>query len=79
MLKDEIRNFRKLDKEKYCFLVFFVFFDNKFWIDDLLKKENKFYYVLKLCGILFNILLYFFGDNLEFLNGFLVKKISDIY
>lgn len=29
--------------------------------------------------MLFNILLYFFGDNLKFLNGFLVKNISGIY
>lgn len=79
VFKDEIRSFRKCDKEKYCALVLLVFFDNKLRIDDLLKKENKFQHALKLCGISLNTSPYSFRDNLELLNGFLVKNISGTY
>lgn len=79
VFKDEIRNFRKCDKEKYCALVLLVFFDNKLRTGDLLKKESKFHHALKLCGMSLNTSPYSFGDNLKLLNGFLVKNISGTY
>lgn len=79
MLKNEIKKLRQSDKEKYCALVLLVFFDNKLRIDELLKKESIFQHTLKLCGMPVNTSPYSIGDNLEVLNGFLVKKNSDTY
>lgn len=80
VFEKEVRMFRKLCKEKYCVLVFLVLFDNVLYVkgikcDNII--EEKFKYVLWLCGMDLIILFFFISDSFEFLNGFFVKKIGE--
>lgn len=83
VFKDELEYFRKCDKEKYCVLVLLVLFNNKLCvtghklIDEVSK--NKFQHALRVCGLNLDTPLNEIRDNLELLNGFLVKKIGDNY
>ncbi|XP_065929084.1 uncharacterized protein [Magallana gigas] len=80
VLEEEIRNFRKASKEKYCALVLLVLFNNALCVNDLLQKETskrKYKHALQLCGMSENTAPYTIGDILESMEGFFVKKIGD--
>lgn len=83
VFKDELEYFRKCDKEKYCVLVLLVLFNNKLCVtDDILESEvskNKFLHALRVCGLNVDTPLNEIRDNLELLNGFLIKEIGDSY
>lgn len=77
----EIRSYREINSEKYCVLVFVVFFNNKFWLDDFYENDiliEKYEYVLKLFGIIEKLIYYFF-DIFDFLKGFIVKNNDGIF
>lgn len=78
----DIRVFRGLCKEIYCVFIFFVFFNNVFCVDDLLKDKilrEKFKKVLEFFGMWKNIVFYIIGDIFDMLVGFYVIKIGDIF
>lgn len=83
VFKEEIYSYRNVrNKEKYCVLVFLIFFNNNFCVNDIFEYEffvNKFKYLLELCGMNSNIVFFIIGDYLKFLEGFFVKRIGDIY
>lgn len=82
VFEGEIRNFRVLFKNKYCFLVFFVLFNNVLNVKDILEIDDlreKFEFVLRLCGLKRSIVFYIIGDVFEIFYGFFVKKVGDIY
>lgn len=70
VFEEEIRDFRILCKEKYCLLVFFVFFNNKFCVKDVLDREIiriKFRNGLKLCEMNKNIVFIIINDIFKML------------
>uniref|UniRef100_K1QTQ8 Ankyrin-1 n=1 Tax=Magallana gigas TaxID=29159 RepID=K1QTQ8_MAGGI len=80
VLEEEIRNFRKASKEKYCALVLLVLFNNALCVNDFLQEETskrKYKHALELCGMSENTAPYKIGDILESMEGFFVKKIGD--
>lgn len=82
MLEEEIREFRKNDKGKYCALVLLVLFNNDLCVSYLLEKkelEKKYKHTLKLCGLPEITPPSAILDDFESLRGFFVKKISDTY
>lgn len=80
--EEEIRDFRKSFKEKYCALILIVLFNNDLCVDDMKKNETsrkKFQLALDLSEMNSNTASHTIGDSLETLQGFFVKKIGDTY
>lgn len=68
IFKEEIWYFRKLDKDKYCVLVFFVLFNNDFCIEDIwdfVILREIYNFVLEFCEMKKNIEFYSIGDVFE--------------
>lgn len=77
VVEEQIRCFRKEDKEKYCALVLLVLSNNNFSTDDVVRNDllgNNFKRALIMCGLPLDTPPYNIVDNLDLLNGFLVKK-----
>lgn len=80
--RDEIKNLRDYYKEKYCVLIFFVFFKNNFNVKNLFENkffENIFRCVLKVSGLDNYMFFYDIRRVFDFFCGFYVKKIGDSY
>lgn len=77
---NELIYYRHYDKEKYCALVLLVFFNNHLRINDLIEENNKtkYQHALDLCGIQY-IAPYIFGDILNSLDNFIVKRNDGIF
>eukprot|EP00105_Crassostrea_gigas_P020621 XP_011439451.2 PREDICTED: uncharacterized protein LOC105336715 isoform X2 [Crassostrea gigas] len=82
VLKEEILEFRKKDKGKYCALALLVLFNDDLCVSDLLTNEdneNKFKHMLKLCGLDKTTPPSAIGDNFSSMKDCFVKKIGDTY
>lgn len=82
LLVSEIQSFRISCKEKYCALVLLLLLNNKFCVEDIMEStisREKYALALKLCGILTSTEPHTIVDALETLQGFLVKKIGNVY
>lgn len=81
VFKTEIESYRNANPVKYCALVLLVLFDNDLRVNDLTRNKlslQKYKHALELFGIA-GLAPYTIGDTLEFMKGFLVKKIDDSY
>ncbi|XP_065924639.1 uncharacterized protein [Magallana gigas] len=82
VLKEEIIEFRKKDKGKYCALALLVLFNDDLCVRNLLNNQDteyKFKHTLKLCGLPKNTPPSAIIDNLSSLKDFLVKKVGNMY
>lgn len=82
LFEEEIRHFRKSDKDKYCALVLLVLFNNDLCIEDIRDSaisREKYDLALELCEMKKNTPPHSIGDALETLQGYFVKKIVDTY
>ncbi|XP_052706711.1 uncharacterized protein LOC128182140 [Crassostrea angulata] len=82
VFEEDVREFRKKDKKKYCALVLLVLFNNDLCPSYLLKNkeiETKYKHTLKLYGLPEYTPPSEIRDTLESLKGFFVKKIGDTY
>lgn len=81
VVKEEIRNYKTTNKERYCALVLLVLFDNNLCVDNLTEnKQNKqkYKHAQELCGIN-NLAPCNIGDSLESMNDFFVREIDGTY
>eukprot|EP00105_Crassostrea_gigas_P044629 XP_019928777.1 PREDICTED: ankyrin-1-like [Crassostrea gigas] len=82
IFKEEIRHFRKSDKDKYCALVLLVLFNNDLCIEDIrdsATSRETYNLALELCEMKKNTAPHSIGDAFETLQGYFVKKSGDTY
>lgn len=82
VFEEEIRDFRKSSKDKYCALVLLVLFNNAFCVEDVRKdaiSREKYELALELCKIDKDTAPHSIGDAFESLQGFFVKRYGNAY
>lgn len=83
VVEEEIRNYKKTNKETYCALVLLVPFNNELCVDDLLHERlshEKLQIALKLCKMNDkHVSLNKIDKSLSSLEGFFVRKIGNRY
>lgn len=83
VVEEEIRNYKKTNKETYCALVLLVLFNNELCVDDLSYdrlSNEKLQFALKLCKMNDkHVSLNKIDKTLSSLEGFFVRKIGSRY
>lgn len=77
LFEEEIQNFKKFCKEKYCALVLLVLFNNDISVEDIgesVISRKKFELALELCDMNKNTSPYAIIDAFETLQGFFVQR-----